>query len=207
MTENAAVVVGVDGSEGSRAALRWSALEAHRRQLPLRIVVATGLDAVMPATASESFWRHLSAHQESWANDVVSDAADLARQAAPVEPQTAVCLTETAVTALQREAESAGLLVVGSRGRGAAMARLGSTAIVLTQQSSARSLWCPAHSVGRSTWEQGNQIPSAPPDKNAAPGPGDRYPGTGQQRPTSTVTVHEAFDSYGQLPKPMSSNM
>jgi hypothetical protein len=63
MTENAAVVVGVDGSEGSRAALRWSALEAHRRQLPLRIVAAAGLDAVMPATASESFWRHLSAYR------------------------------------------------------------------------------------------------------------------------------------------------
>ena len=101
MTENAAVVVGVDGSEGSLAALRWSALEAHRRQLPLRIVAAGGLDAVMPATASESFWRHLSAHQESWANDVVNDAADLARQTAPVEPQTAVYLTETAVIALQ----------------------------------------------------------------------------------------------------------
>jgi hypothetical protein len=54
MTESAAVVVGVDGSEGSRAALRWSALEAHRRQLPLRIVAAGGLDAVMPTTASES---------------------------------------------------------------------------------------------------------------------------------------------------------
>jgi nucleotide-binding universal stress UspA family protein len=35
MTENAAVVVGVDGSEGSGAALRWAAQEAHRRQLPL----------------------------------------------------------------------------------------------------------------------------------------------------------------------------
>jgi len=101
MTENAAVVVGVDGSEGSRAALRWSALEAHRRQLPLRIVAAGGLDAVMPTTASESFWRHLSGYQESWANDVVNDAADLARQTAPVEPQTAVYLKETAVIALQ----------------------------------------------------------------------------------------------------------
>ena len=136
MTENAALVVGVDGSEGSRAALIWSAQEAHRRQLPLRIVAAAGLDAVMPATASE-LWGHLWAHQESWANDVVNEAADLARQTAPVEPQTAVYLKETAVIALQGEAESAGLLVVGSRGRGAAIAsRLGSTAIVLTQQAS-----------------------------------------------------------------------
>ena len=53
MTENAAVVVGVDGSEGSRGALIWSAKEAHRRQLPLRIVAAGGVYAVMPATASE----------------------------------------------------------------------------------------------------------------------------------------------------------
>ena len=136
MTENAALVVGVDGSEGSRAALIWSAQEAHRRQLPLRIVAAAGLDAVMPATASE-LWGHLWAHQESWANDVVNEAADLARQTAPVEPQTAVYLKESAVIALQGEAESAGLLVVGSRGRGAAIAsRLGSTAIALTQQAS-----------------------------------------------------------------------
>jgi nucleotide-binding universal stress UspA family protein len=137
MTENAAVVVGVDGSEGSRAALRWSALEAHRRQLPLRIVAAAGLDAVMQAAASESFYSYLSAYLESWVNDVVNDAADLARQTAPVEPQTAVYLTEAAVIALQGEAESAGLLVVGARGQGGAIAsRLGSTAIVLTQQAS-----------------------------------------------------------------------
>jgi IS605 OrfB family transposase len=37
--------------------------------------------------------------------------------------------------------------------------------------------------------DTGNQIPSAPPGKNAGPGPGNRYPGTGQQRPTPTVTV------------------
>jgi predicted transcriptional regulator len=32
--------------------------------------------------------------------------------------------------------------------------------------------------------DAGIQIPPAPPGKNAAPGPGNRYPGTGQQRPT-----------------------
>ncbi len=32
--------------------------------------------------------------------------------------------------------------------------------------------------------DAGNQIPPAQPGKNAAPGPGNRYPGTGQQRPT-----------------------
>jgi IS605 OrfB family transposase len=32
--------------------------------------------------------------------------------------------------------------------------------------------------------DAGIRIPPAPPGKNAAPGPGNRYPGTGQQRPT-----------------------
>jgi hypothetical protein len=37
--------------------------------------------------------------------------------------------------------------------------------------------------------DAGSQIPPAPPGKNAATGPGNRYPGTGQQRPTTSVTV------------------
>jgi nitrite reductase/ring-hydroxylating ferredoxin subunit len=37
--------------------------------------------------------------------------------------------------------------------------------------------------------DTGNQIPRTQPGKNAAEGPGNRYPGNGQQRPTSRVTV------------------
>jgi nucleotide-binding universal stress UspA family protein len=159
MTENAAVVVGVDGSEGSRAAVRWSALEAHRRQLPLRIVAAAGLDAVMQGAAAESFFGYLSAYLESWANGVVKDAADVARRTAPVEPQTAVHLAETAVIALQGEAESAGLLVVGARGQGGAVAsRLGSTAIVLTQQASCPVVVVPSAFGGRGDAETGGNV-------------------------------------------------
>ena len=159
MTANAAVVVGVDGSEGSRAALRWSALEAHRRQLPLRIVAAGGLDALIPETASASVSSNLSDYLESWAENVVNDAANLARQIAPVEPQTAVYLTETAVMALQGEAESAGLLVVGSRGRGGAIAsRLGSTAIVLTQQASCPVVVVPSAFGGQFDVETGGDV-------------------------------------------------
>jgi nucleotide-binding universal stress UspA family protein len=135
MAENGAIVVGTDGSEGSRAAVRWATQEAHRRGLALRIVAAGGLDALMPSTASESFWGYLMAHRESWASDVVNEATDVARQtAASVEPQTAVYVRETAVAALQREAESSDLLVLGSHGRSSAFeSRLGSTAIALTQ--------------------------------------------------------------------------
>jgi nucleotide-binding universal stress UspA family protein len=136
MAENGAIVVGTDGSEGSRAAVRWAAQEAHKRALALRIVAAGGLDALMPSAATESFWGYLTDYRESWAGDIANEAADLARQIAPVQPQTAVYVRDSAVAALQREAESADLLVLGSRGRSSAIERVGSTAIALTQVAS-----------------------------------------------------------------------
>jgi nucleotide-binding universal stress UspA family protein len=137
MTDSLPIVVGVDGSEGSQAAVRWAAQEAHRRGLALRIVAAAGLDAMLPAATSELFWSDVTAYQESWANDVVNEAADLARRlGAPVGLQTAVYLREPAVLALRREGESAELLVLGSRGGGSAVeSRLGSTAIAVTQEA------------------------------------------------------------------------
>jgi hypothetical protein len=49
--------------------------------------------------------------------------------------------------------------------------------------------------------DTGNRIPSARPDKYAEPGPGNRCPGTGHQRPTTPVTVEpEGRDSASQQP-------
>ena len=76
-----------------------------------------------------------------------------------MEPQTAVYLKETAVIALQGEAESAGLLVVGSRGRGGAIAsRLGSTAIALTQQASCPVVVVPNAFGGPVDMETGGDV-------------------------------------------------
>ncbi len=138
MTETVPIVVGVDGSQGSRAAVRWAAQEAQRRGLALRVVMAVGLDAMLTAASSELFWSQVTAYQESRANDAVNEAADLARQvSAPVELQTAVHLSEPAVRALRREGETAELLVLGSRGGdGTVGSRLGSTAIAVTQEVS-----------------------------------------------------------------------
>ena len=55
-----AVVVGVDGSAGSNAALAWAVDEASRRRLPLHLVHATNTDYLVaaamlnPATAPEA---------------------------------------------------------------------------------------------------------------------------------------------------------
>src|SRR5688500_16015713 len=47
---NRAVIVGVDGSAGSDAALDWGADDAARRGLPLQVLHATRLDRLVAAT-------------------------------------------------------------------------------------------------------------------------------------------------------------
>lgn len=108
------VVVGVDGSERSEAALRWAAGEARARGAHLTIVQAWEL----PVVAS-SPW--VVAADADLAEDVRSDAeANLGRARASVvggglEVSTVVG-SGNAARALLRQA--GGLIVVGSRGAG-----------------------------------------------------------------------------------------
>jgi nucleotide-binding universal stress UspA family protein len=88
------VVVGVDGSPPSRAALRWAAVEAFRRNRRLRIVHACAEDP----------------------DDVLADAVAEARTILPDVAGRAV--PGDAAGVLLGEARDAELLVVGSRGRG-----------------------------------------------------------------------------------------
>ena len=48
-TDRGALVVGVDGSAGSNAALEWAVDEASRRRLPLHLVHATNVDYLVAA--------------------------------------------------------------------------------------------------------------------------------------------------------------
>jgi nucleotide-binding universal stress UspA family protein len=120
------VVVGVDGSEASSAALRWAAEEARLRHAVLHVVHAWHIPAVGYA---------------GWAGVPVNDGVDWAQEsaaglAAQVEatlgdaPQLEVVrevVEGPAVAALLEAAQGAELVVVGSRGRGGfAGLRLGS---------------------------------------------------------------------------------
>ncbi|MHB8680823.1 MAG: universal stress protein [Acidimicrobiales bacterium] len=107
------VVVGVDGSEASQAALVWALEEARLRGAVLHVVhawqypfeLAAGTYAV-PAPAGE---------MRLWAEQVLDDAM----AAAEVDPSSAVVRqTENgpAVTVLMEAARGAELLVVGTRG-------------------------------------------------------------------------------------------
>ncbi len=110
------VVVGVDGSRGSSAALRWAADEARLRGARLKVVRAWHIPSV-----SYGAYVVLPNDFEDWGKEA---AAALEEQVATVlgeVPQVPVVREVRegpAAKAILDAAEGADLVVVGSRGRG-----------------------------------------------------------------------------------------
>src|SRR5690554_119220 len=112
----AKVVVGVDGSNHSRAALEWAAAEAGRRGVELRIVHALGMPLVVSAYGPTRF-RPTDEISEQ-ATDVLKSAADRARELNPSVSVETVTAMEEAPLALLRQSRRNDLIVLGSRGLG-----------------------------------------------------------------------------------------
>lgn len=108
------IVVGIDGSPGAAAALRWAVAEARLRGAVLQVLHAWQLPvlAVAPFAAPTIDAREYQAAAEQLVADSVADAGaeDLAPQ------QVAEGGGPAAV--LLRHAVGASLVVVGTRGRG-----------------------------------------------------------------------------------------
>jgi nucleotide-binding universal stress UspA family protein len=111
------IVVGVDGSEGAKAALRFALAEARLRQATLRIVHAwlfgaTGFEGFFPAHVGElsDLRRAAEAALEATLREVAADGSGVEIERHVVEGMPAAVLVE--------ESRDAELLVVGSRGRG-----------------------------------------------------------------------------------------
>ncbi|MBL7488033.1 universal stress protein [Frankia sp. AgB1.9] len=113
------VVVGIDGSDLSIAALRWAAHSAAVRGVPLRVVHASGgydpMYAEVLVAAQSSLVRR--------ATDVLAQAVALGLDGALDITVDTVLSPDSAVRALLREARDSQLLVVGTRGHGG-LARL-----------------------------------------------------------------------------------
>ncbi|WP_155056538.1 universal stress protein [Streptomyces blattellae] len=107
------IVVGLDGSPESRAAVDWAAREAQRRGLPLRLVTAWIWRPVDVPSAQES------EAQKQWARSMLSEAKESLAARYPEMPITVGQVSEVPVTALLESAEDAEMLVLGSRGHGA----------------------------------------------------------------------------------------
>jgi nucleotide-binding universal stress UspA family protein len=113
----AVVVIGVDGSEDSLAALRFAAAEAELREAKLRVVCAWHV----PTAVYAGGWAppvDMTSGFETAARDVASRAmSEVARQYPGVDRESKV-VEGQAAEVLLRASEDADLLVVGSRGLG-----------------------------------------------------------------------------------------
>lgn len=108
------IVVGFDGSDGSRQAFRWALAEARARQAPLRLV-----HAWQPAIVAGDVFLPVASESEA-----MGEVADRMLSAAVAAEDTEGVTIErrqacgAAAAVLLEEAGDAALLVVGSRGRG-----------------------------------------------------------------------------------------
>jgi nucleotide-binding universal stress UspA family protein len=120
------IVVGIDGSPGGLKALHWALAEARIRKCPLLIVHAWSLPLIdalpdpwaiglQPLGSSEDV---LHDHVEIAARQVLDDAVDKARAVEPDLEIIGELAEDRPAAALLSAARDAGLLVVGSRGRG-----------------------------------------------------------------------------------------
>ncbi|MEU1036688.1 universal stress protein [Streptomyces mirabilis] len=120
------VVVGVDGSSSSLAAVEKAAREAQRRRAGLRVVHALSWP-VRPMYAPLD---------PSPLNRLVNEAAQRARGVAPEVEVTEAVVTGDAVAVLETESRAADLVIVGPRGMGGFIGMLlGSTAASLAAHS------------------------------------------------------------------------
>jgi nucleotide-binding universal stress UspA family protein len=126
----APILVGVDGSDSALDAVQWAAVEAHRRQARLRLVMAFG-DGPTDLPTDPVGWDY---HEELrlCAHEQVARAAKLAGQVAPDVKVIGEVLPDQPVSRLATESRTAQLLVVGNRGFGGlAGLVIGSVAVAL----------------------------------------------------------------------------
>ena len=107
------IVVGIDGSEGSYVALNWALHEAELRGGKVRLVhgwafVSSTMDPTGTALAE----------CERAGEEVLKEAAARAVQAAPKVPVSTELRATSPAEALIESAQTANLVVVGTRGRG-----------------------------------------------------------------------------------------
>jgi nucleotide-binding universal stress UspA family protein len=134
------VVVGVDGSAGSKAALRFAMEDAARRGVPVEAVVAytppdywTDLN-VVGVEESDRLRTRLRTEAESRVRALVDEVTATLQGDAP---EVSIRATHGAVAGvLIRESHGADLLVVGSRGHGGlSSVLLGSTSLQCTMHA------------------------------------------------------------------------
>jgi len=113
------IVVGVDGSPVSAAALRWAAEEGLLRRAPVEVILTWHLPAVAgmtPMTVPPDF--DLQAESQAALNGIIRDQVGDPAERPRESPITSRVVNATPAAALLEAAQQASLLVLGSRGHG-----------------------------------------------------------------------------------------
>ncbi|MFE9812286.1 universal stress protein [Streptomyces sp. NPDC005548] len=131
------VVVGVDGSSSSLAAVEAAAREARWRRAELRVVHAIWPVIVSgPVPMAAAPFGSPEGVLPAAAERVVTEALRRAGNVAPQVEVTHEVVAGEALTVLELQSRDADLVVIGSRGRGGFVGMLlGSTAVYLTAHS------------------------------------------------------------------------
>ena len=134
------IIVGVDGSDHSRLALRWAMREAAQHQVPLTVMT---VQPIPPRPATRIFWPVPDDLPErsfdpELARKGIGEFVDrVAKETGQTAPEVTVSVaTGDPAEELVRASHDADLLVVGSRGTGAfAALRLGSVSDKVTHHA------------------------------------------------------------------------
>jgi nucleotide-binding universal stress UspA family protein len=109
------ILDGADGTDHSKAAVRWAAREARRRNLPLRVTYVYDWDS-REARYDRGYYDPDSVHK--WAEGITNTAVYEARVTAPQLEVRGDPVIGHPVAQLLGDAGGAELVVLGSRGRG-----------------------------------------------------------------------------------------
>jgi nucleotide-binding universal stress UspA family protein len=131
------IVVGIDGSEASRHALRWAANEAHVRDVELEVVGVWSFPMYLDPMGGAHPLPDLLERSEERERTLLDDEIAYVLGATPAVPIKITLRCGSTAPALLEEAKGSDLLVVGSRGRGGFFSMLlGSTAMHCVQHAS-----------------------------------------------------------------------
>ena len=127
------IVVGVDGSAASAAAVRWAVREARLRHAAVHLVCASDSDARLRAPYASWSWVTREDERQAAATAMLAAAAELARPHLPPGWLTTELVRESPVRALLDQAADAEMLVLGmarfARGTGQPIRPIGPVAL------------------------------------------------------------------------------
>jgi nucleotide-binding universal stress UspA family protein len=152
------VVVGVDGSDSSRAALAYGAWEAHRRGVPLRLVHSQFVTVPYASLGLAPDPAVLTSTRDA-AIALLADHEKLARHGYPSVDVSVALVAGSPAGALVDESAHAGLVVVGSRGLG------GFAGLMLGSVGTQLAAHCKAPLVVMRPPEEGGSLGVGPPHR------------------------------------------